>query len=105
MICPFTVGQRVVCINPVWIQINPQAENYGEHIKGPKVNQIYKITSVDVWGNYVYLKLTTFSEHMLWNSVCFRPLNERPAETSIEIFKKLLDPSRKVYAGKRPMIA
>lgn len=97
MICPFTVGQRVVCVMDKWYPfgwVNDKFVRLDVIEPVPKRGEICKIIGMDRqdYINSIGLVLEKYPNQ----DFCFRgfrPLNERPKETSIEVFKKLLNPT------------
>lgn len=93
--CSFKVGQHVVCIHDgPWVSCY-----HGNIFNGPKKNAILKITDMEpspLMMNGVYLIGLAFREfpHACFVHRLFRPLQEKPKKTSIEIFKKLQTPNK-----------
>lgn len=90
MLCPFTAGQRVVCIAEAhsWCILAT-----GRLSNGPRNGDVCKIVKLEepvvINGDVlVPLKLEGWDD--LYDHRAFRALNERPKETSIEVFRKLL---------------
>lgn len=96
MECKFEAGQRAVCVNPNphWVSLGS-----GEEVAGPAMNQIVRIREVKKVTGHNYeiigLNFAEFQENGYFDHRFFRPLNERPNETTIEVFKKLLPPAPK----------
>ena len=96
MNCNFVVGQRVVAINEVgWYPLGG-----GPQVPGPKKDDICKILEImpslftyPDGSPIIALRLAGWDGG--YSSRSFRPLNEKPQETSIEVFKKLLTPNKK----------
>jgi len=96
MKCKFVVGQKIVCITSNWPTLPEET--------APELNKIYTVRelTVDMFGSVlVYLKeiinpkISTnegFRERA-YAAEYFRALKEKPKETSIEVFKKLLTPN------------
>jgi len=96
MRCQFVVGQRVVCVlDGPWMRY-PTLEL--DHC-GPKKNEICVVEEISDFGQYyvnenfpaIGLRLRGHEGHYIYT--LFRPLSERPKETSIEVFKTLLPPT------------
>ena len=102
MECKFEVGQKVVCIaEKPW-------NNGFVIVPGPTKGDIVTITYVGTNPKYSWIGIglkefpiadqpgDAFGERRIFNAGCFRPLNERPTETSIEVFQKLLTPNKQL---------
>lgn len=98
MKCQFTIGQWVVCIaSGAWTDYEISANSVitlGQ-CKGPVRNEICKITDIQPLDHppghelfCVGLQLQGYPGWYGWKN--FRPLNERPKQTSIEVFRKYL---------------
>lgn len=91
MQCKFVVGQKVVCVHGgewwghVAGQLAPQRAN------GPSRGDICKIKAIEPYGGYVWLQFAEHPSRVWYDQKCFRPLQDRPAETDISVFTKLLD--------------
>ena len=95
MKCKFVPGQKVVCvINREWIAYEGRIPN----IPLPKRGDIVTVKKLhtDVAEKIeVGISLKEYPDHIHFAHYDFRPLNEKPKETSIEVFKKLLTPTQK----------
>jgi hypothetical protein len=101
---PFVVGQRVVCVIDRFqtYQFNLGRGTLSKTDLDPtpakgEVVQITKISTEPILIQYikddVVLSLKEYPKS-LFPAMYFRPLQERPTETSIEVFKKLLIPTK-----------
>ena len=85
MKCRFEVGQDVVCIKD-----NDWESLAGEKKNGPGKGEICRIADMyELWG-HIYLRFKKWGIDG-FESTCFRPLQKKSKETSIDIFKKILD--------------
>jgi len=105
MKCKFEVGQKVVCISSSWVDDRGQVPP----CPLPQSGEIVTIAKIIPDDNPMYeilLQLKEYSSPVGFGPqglphipqfahYDFRPLNERPTETSIEVFKKLLTPTKK----------
>jgi hypothetical protein len=102
MICEFKIGQHVVCITDLsayrWIR-----NDTGEAIEGgfhPMKDHIYKITGMRaayyerIKREGVFLMLAGIPPEYGYDSTHFRPLQNRPTETNIGAFTKLLNTTK-----------
>lgn len=104
MKCQFVVGQHVVCVSDDWH--SAISDYLPEHL--PAKNNKYSIRGFETFDDSVYLQLNEirnspgpFNHEATWRFDYFRPLNERPVETDISIFKKLLVPSTTVIIPEK----
>lgn len=93
MICKFVVGQRVVCVIAGWCRID------GAPVSGgPVEGDVCRITGIFPCENLTYVDplvgLELAGHEGTYDHTSFRPLQERPRETSVEVFRELLSPVR-----------
>lgn len=98
MDCPFVREQRVVCVvapGVPWMRVD------GTEIRsGPTRNQIVKIKDIiptcyhypDTLTAALGLIFYEFGDHTWYAHRNFRPLQERPKKTNIEVFRRLQTP-------------
>ena len=91
--CNFVNGQKVVCIRDRWYGMD---ENLLTH-DIPTVGAIYTIAHIQPidtgYEVIIYLTLKEMAPHMVYEHEGFRPLQDRPTETDISIFKKMETPN------------
>lgn len=91
MECKFVVGQKVVCISKSWMdyvlnEVTMHCPIYGN---------VYTIKSIQVFDGIMdgiaFLTLKEIGGERVYAYTGFRPLQERPKETDISVFRKMLD--------------
>lgn len=87
MKCTFVAGQRVVCVADNWINVATR-----QAVSGPAKDAVLKILEIDATllhiVEYVGLSLEGW-EGEWFDHECFRPLQDRPTETSIEELRQI----------------
>ncbi len=87
MKCPFVVGQRVVCIHNGFVD----TLGCGARLN-LKVGEIYKIK--DIYAKYSNVFLILDGVIGGWLFQRFRPLQQRPKETNIDVFLRMQTPTK-----------
>lgn len=82
----FHVGQKVVCIDDSWTDLNGRPDCRPED---PRKGSVYEIASI---AEGVWLYLQEIPNGVGYESCSFRPVVER--KTDISIFTKMLNPAR-----------